>query len=123
MTPSEWIVEDYEDSRGRDVIVEFLKELNRTGRGKAAGKVIKTIRLLRDNGFDLPDDVVRKLRGDLWELRATYQRDPYRVLFYNPRGRILILLHIIHKKESAIREGDILKAATRMDDDRRKRGF
>ncbi len=123
MTQSEWIVHTYEDRRGQDVILAFLKDLNRTGRGKATSKIIKSIHLLRDNGFTLPDDIVRKLRGDLWELRATYQRDPYRILFYNPRGRILVLLHIIHKKENAIREGDILKAATRMDDDRRRRGF
>jgi len=37
-------------------------------------------------GFELPDDVVRKVRGDLWELRVTYGRDPFRILFYNPRG-------------------------------------
>ena len=123
MTQSEWRVEDYEDHRGTDVIVEFLRDLNQTGRRKAVTKLIATIDLLRDKGFSLPDDVVRKVRGDLWELRVNYQRNPYRILFYNPRGRLLVLLHAIHKKEDAIPQGDILKASERMAEDRERRGF
>jgi phage-related protein len=123
MAGTTWNVETYLDRRGRDVIVPFLIELNRTGRVKAATKVIRAIDLLRDNGFALPDEVVRKVRGDLWELRASHQRGAYRILFYNPSGRRMVLLHVIQKKQQAIPESDILKALDRMPHDRTRRGL
>ena len=118
-----WNVQTYHDRRGRDVIVSFLRELNEDGRAKSATKVIRSIDLLRDSGFLLPDEIVRTVRGDLWELRATHQRNRYRILFYNPVGRTLVLLHAIQKKQSAISESDIVKAMDRMAEDRRRRGL
>jgi phage-related protein len=67
--------------------------------------------------------VIHKVRGDLWELRATHRKNPYRVLFYNPRGDLIVLLHFFHKKTDAILESDIQRAERRMEDDRRQRGW
>jgi phage-related protein len=119
---TKWQVETFQDDRGQDVIAAFLKNL-RIGAGpKAVAKIERAIDLLVDLGFNAPDDTVRKVRGDLWELRATYQKNPYRVLFYNPTGRTMVLLHVFHKKEQAISESDILKAERRMAEDRTGRG-
>lgn len=119
---SEWMVESFEDERGRDVIADFLEDLKRGAGRKAVAKVERAVDLLADLGFQLPDDILRKVRGDLWELRATFQRNPYRVFVYNPGGRLFVLLHAMHKKDNAIPQSDIIKAEDRMLQDRNRRG-
>jgi phage-related protein len=117
----EWQVVHYRDHSGKDPIDGFLRDLRKGAGPKAPAKILRQINLLADLGFSAPDDLVRKAPGDLWELRATFQRNPYRILFYNPMGRTLVLLHVFHKKEQNIPESDILKAVRRMVDDREQR--
>jgi phage-related protein len=119
---STWRVETFEDNRGQDVISEFLKDLNRGAGKKAVAKIERTIDMLAEEGMQLPDDVLRKVRGDLWELRATFQRNPYRVLLYHAGGGTFVLLHAMHKKDQTIPESDILKAEHRMAEDQARRG-
>jgi phage-related protein len=113
-------VEPFIDNRGRDVIGDFLREVGRSNK-KARSKIERAVGLLAENGFDNPDDLVRKVRGDLWELRATFQRNPYRVLFYNPAGQTFVLLAGFLKKTDAISEADIQRAERRMAEDRERR--
>jgi phage-related protein len=117
----EWMVEHFTEANGSDPIADFLKELRKGAGPKAVARVERQIDVLGDLGFHAPDDVVRKVGGDLWELRTQFQRNPYRILFYNPSERTLVLLHAFHKKDRAIPEGDILKAERRMADDRKRR--
>ena len=97
-------------------------ELRRGAGPKAVRKVLRQIDLVAEQGLSLGTEHVHKVRGDLWELLATHQRNPYRFLFYNPERRTLVLLHAFHKKTDAISESDIVKAESRMAEDRRKRG-
>lgn len=117
-----WKVKLYSGPRGDVPVVEFLQQLNRSGNRKAATKIIHGIDALRELGFSAPDDLVRKVRDELWELRVTYQRNPYRILFYDAGDQTFVLLHIFHKKEDAIAESDILKAQRRMADHEQRKG-
>lgn len=123
MTPrTTYRVETFRTARGDDPILDFLQELNSTGRRDAVTKVISAVDMLRDQGFHLHDDVLRKVRGEVWELRVTVRRNPYRVLLYHFGDGLFVLLHATHKKDNAIPESDILKAERRMADDREMRG-
>jgi hypothetical protein len=120
---SAYEVETFQDDRGTDVILEFLREVRRGGGAKAAAKIERAVDLLAAQGLANPDDVVRKVRGDLWELRATFQKNPYRILFYHPGGQSFVLLAGFHKKDNAISERDIRRAEDRMREDRRRKGL
>ena len=114
-------VDTFKTARGDDPILLFLEELNETGRAAHATRIIRTVDALRDQGFHLPDDKLRKVRGELWELRVTAGRNPYRILLYHSREGTFVLLHIFHKKDDAIPKSDIVKAEKRIADDRRRR--
>lgn len=112
-----WKVEWYDESTGN----EALKKLRRGAGPQAVKRVLRQIDLLRDLGLSAPSEHVKKVRGDLWELRATWNRNPYRILFYNPSGTTLVLLHFFHKTTDAILQGDIDRAERRMQEDRERR--
>jgi phage-related protein len=114
-------IHTFTTARGDDPILLFLKELNDTGRAAHATRIIRTVDAFRDQGFHLPDDKLRKVRGELWELRITAGRNPYRILLYHFGEGTFVLLHIFHKKDDAIPESDIVKAEKRLTDDRKRR--
>ena len=111
----------YQDPRGGEPVSEWLQALGKSAGKKAQAKVVRAIDLLKTEGLALAREYLHKIPGDLWELRATFQRNPYRVLFYNPSARTLVLLHAFHKKTDAIAKGDLDRATSRMQDDRRRR--
>lgn len=116
-----WRVESYRAPNGEEPVYAFLRKLRRGAGPKAGRRIERQIDLLGDLGLSAGTELVHKVRGDLWELRATWNRNPYRVLFYNPSGRILVLLHAFHKTTNAIRKSDIVKAEGRMAEDRKRR--
>lgn len=118
-----WNVQWYTDSKGRSPGEEFLADLRKGAGPQAVKKVLQRIDMLESLGLAGGTDLVHKVRGDLWELLATHKNNPYRVLFYNPRERMLVLLHFFHKKTDAILESDIDRALRRMAEDRAQRGL
>ena len=117
-----WTVEPFKDDRGRNVIAEFLADLRKGAGEKAVAKVLRSIDMLAEFGFELPDDALRKVTGTaMWELRTRHAGNQYRILTYNPAGRLFVLLHGILKKDHAIPESDKAKAERRMEIDRGRR--
>lgn len=84
----EWSVELFIDDRGDSPVEEFLKELQPTERAA----MLRTIRLLRAYGVQLPMPYARQVAGPIWELRAGAGR----IFVY--RSRRCILLHAYRKK-------------------------
>lgn len=118
---STWTVEHYRHPNGEVEGVEFLKKLRRGAGPKAVAKVNAKIRMLGEVGLSGGTGLVKKVGGDLWELRAEDAGNPYRVLFYDAGDGVLVLLHFFHKKTDAIRESDRMAAERRMADDRARR--
>lgn len=115
---------DYQDSKGRDPIIDWMREVNKSN-PKAVSKIIWTIDLLRANGLELSREYlfrIQRVKG-LWELRATMQKNYMRVLFYNPEGTTLVLLHGFSKKTNETPQAELDTAARRMADDKRRRGL
>jgi phage-related protein len=116
-----WIVEFYQERSGKIPVADWLKELRKGAGPQAVAKVERAIDLLKESGLSLPTEYLHKLRAPgIWELIATYQRNPYRVLFYNRRGTTLVLLVGFHKKTEAVPDAEIERAARRADDDRKR---
>ncbi|MHB0858090.1 MAG: type II toxin-antitoxin system RelE/ParE family toxin [Anaerolineae bacterium] len=85
-----WIVEYYEDARGRAPALEFLDSLSPGD--KAA--LVRVIDLLEEFGVSLRAPYAKPIESDLWELRGGAGR-----LFYVAvRDRRFIILHGYRKK-------------------------
>lgn len=64
---------DYETAAGRRPVKEFIGSL----RDEEAAEVVAAMREVREEGLV----TARKLRGDIWEVRADGNRAIHRVLF------------------------------------------
>jgi phage-related protein len=115
-----WTVEFCRDERDREPVTGWIAELRRGAGRQAVKKVIQAIDLLKENGLSLTTEHLHKIRGEVWELIATYQRNPYRILFYDRGGGTLVLLVGFHKKARAIPEAEIQRAERRADEDRKR---
>ena len=69
---------DYRTAAGRRPVKEFIGSL----RDEEAAEVVAAMREVREEGLT----AARKLRGDIWEVRADGNRVIHRVLFA-PEGR------------------------------------
>lgn len=116
-----WTVEFYQHPNGEIEGVEFLKKLRKGAGPDAVSKVRAKVRMLEVVGLAGGTGLVKKLPGDLWELRIEFKNNPYRVLFYEAGNGVLVLLHFFHKKTDAILESDKSTAERRMADDRTRR--
>ena len=94
-----WKVEYYRDQRGRAPVKEFIDAL---GNAKAQVKILRDVQLLREFGPAQGRPRVAKIRDDIWELRSTFSRNQYRILFSPGPGRRLIMLHGFQKKGDRI---------------------
>jgi hypothetical protein len=74
----EWSIEFFIDDRGSSPVEEFLKELQ----PKERAAMLRTIRLLRSYGVQLPMPYARQVVGPIWELRAGAGR----VFYFVPRS-------------------------------------
>jgi hypothetical protein len=112
--------ENYTDRRGRKPVEDFMTNLNRTGQAKGTEKIIREARLLRDSGLALGFPHISHLRGDLWELRAGFAKNEYRVLFYEAGDGLFVFLHGCIERDG-LDEADMATAERRMADDRVRR--
>jgi phage-related protein len=118
-----WRVERYTDPEGRIPVDRFLRDVRKAGPAHLA-KVERQVRLLEELGLGLGREHIARLRTRqvaCWELRATFQRNAYRITFYNPEGRTLVLLHGFLKKTDAVPKAEIERAERYATDDRRRR--
>jgi phage-related protein len=85
MAPRRW--RDYQTSSGRRPVGEFLESLS----DEDAAEVVAAMAEVRQLGLQ----VARKLRGEIWEVRADGNRVIHRVLFAQEGRRSFILLALV----------------------------
>ena len=84
----------YDSDSGNKPVEEFLDSLDSAPRAK----FVRTLELLQAEQM-VPAKFWKKLHGtDLWEVRAEYAGNIYRILATTAKGNRVILLHGFQKK-------------------------
>ena len=106
---------DYRTAAGRRPVKEFIGSL----RDEEAAEVVAAMREVREEGLT----AARKLRGDIWEVRADGNRVIHRVLFApeGRRGLVLLALAGFTKKTPKTPPDVIALAERRLADWRSRR--
>lgn len=104
---------DYRSPSGARPVQKFQKGLD----SNAKAAVLAAMKLIKDRGVVAG----RHLRGDLYEARASYQRDDYRIVFSCEGPRVLLALHGF-KKTTRTTPGQVLRLAQQRLSDWRRRG-
>ena len=83
---------------------------------KAQDKIYEVLEYLREYGFHLPTNYLRRMSGTkaLWELRAKYTSRQYRVFLAKTGDKTIMLLHAIIKKTAKTPRQDIDTADARL---------
>ncbi len=106
-----WQVDFYVDERGQAFVEEFLAGLPLNRRAK----VLALIKMLEQEGPNLPFPYSSQVKGRLRELRTQQGKDKLRILYFGDAKRVFILLHGIVKRSAKLPEEDIRIAEERME--------
>src|SRR5712692_4532251 len=105
-----WEVEFFTDAEGNTPVEDFLTGLPIHHRAKA----LSIIKLLEQEGPNLPFPYSSQVRGKLRELRTQQGKDKLRILYFADAKRAFILMHGIVKRTDKLPESDIRLAEERM---------
>src|SRR6267143_4623280 len=105
-----WQVDFFLDERGRAPVEEYLTGLPVEHRAK----LVALIKMLEQEGPNLPFPCSSQVRGKLRELRTQQGRDKLRILYFGDAKRVFILLQGIVKRTAKLTEEDIRIAEARM---------
>jgi len=97
----------YRSEAGNEPVREWLKGLPKEER-RTIGEDIKTVQF----SWPLRMPLVRKLEGELWEIRSTLRERVARVIF-TQYGNAIVLLHGFIKKSQKTRIKDLELAKKR----------
>lgn len=106
-----WMIEFYEDEQGNAPVETFLESLPKQQRAK----VLAIIRLLEEQGTELPFPYSSQVRGRLRELRTRFGKTRLRILYFADQRRTFVLLHGIVKSTEKLPESDIRAAERRLE--------
>lgn len=84
---------------------KFINSMSDVDRGRVSGY----LELFRKNGFALPGKYLKKIAGNLWELRPGNVR-----LLIGKAGNQMILVHIFIKKSQKTPQKEIKTAINRL---------
>ncbi len=104
-----WTVGFYEDVDGNAPVEIFLDGLPKQQRAKA----VALIKLLEEQGTNLPFPYSSQVRGRLRELRTRFGKARLHILYFADSRRIFILLHGLLKATDKLPEPDTQKAEER----------
>jgi len=113
-----WQVDFFVDERGSAPVEEFLAGLPLSHRAK----LIALVKMLEQEGPNLPFPYSSQVRRKLRELRTQQGKDRLRILYFGDANRVFILLHGIVKRSAELPEEDIRIAEQRMDSHNRRIG-
>lgn len=105
-----WLVDFYEEEDGSAPVEEFLEDLPRPQKAKA----LALIKLLEEQGTNLPFPYSSQVRGRLRELRTRFGKTRLRILYFGDSRRVFMLLHGIVKTTERLPDADIRVAEQRM---------
>jgi hypothetical protein len=111
-----WQVDFFVDERGHAPMEEYLASLPVQHRAK----VLALIKILEQEGPNLPFPYSSQVRGKLRELRTQQGKDKLRILYFGDARRVFVLLHDIVKRSAKLPEEDIRIAEARMELHRRR---
>ena len=100
----EFVIIFYKKDDGTEPAKEFLDGLD----NKMRAKMIRTVELLRDYGYELREPYSKHLNNGIFELRAKVSTDITRVLYFFVSGRKAILGFV--KKTQKTPQSEIEKA-------------
>lgn len=106
-----WRVDFFVDVRGRAPVEEFLASLPLQHKAKA----LALIKMLEQEGPNLPFPYSSQVRGKLRELRTQQGKDKLRILYFGDATRVLVLLHGFVKRSAKLPEEEIRTAEARME--------
>lgn len=111
MEETAYTTEFYATPSGNEPVRDFLDMLS----VKARQKCFSYIDLLALMGLALRASHIKKLEGDIWELRPEFGGTEYRI-FFGRHGTRFILLHAVTKKRQKTARTDIVMAQRRFND-------
>ena len=116
-----WSIEFYESGKRKYPVEEFINSLE----VKSQARIARTFDLLEEFGIDLGMPYTKYLEKRLWDLRIRVGRNRYRIIYFLPGGKTIILLHGFSKKTDAVPRADIEISKNRHDDylSRRRKGI
>lgn len=107
-----WQVDFFTDEReGGAPVEEYLKSLPVQHRAK----MLALIKMLEQEGPNLPFPYSSEIRGKLRELRSQQGKDKLRILYFGDVRRVFVLLHGIVKRSAQLPEEDVRIAEARME--------
>ena len=108
-------IEFYEDINGKSDTLEYLESLQKSkskdDRVKA-NKIRMYMRLLKEYGLSLNEPYIKKLDGEIWELRPLKDR----ILFAKTNKNKIVLLNCFRKQSTKTPEKEIEKAKIYLED-------
>ncbi|MBO4872821.1 MAG: type II toxin-antitoxin system RelE/ParE family toxin [Lachnospiraceae bacterium] len=99
-------VEFYEKANGEQPVKEFLNSLDK----KMRAKMVSTITILQENGYELREPYSKHLKEGIFELRAKVGTDITRVLYFFFVGNRIVLTNGFIKKTQKTPVSEIEKA-------------
>src|SRR6266446_1343949 len=105
-----WQVDFFVDEHGHAPVEDYLTSLPVQHRAK----LLALIKLLEQEGANLPFPYSSQVRGKLRELRTQQGKDKLRILYFGDARRVFVLLHGIVKRSAKLPEEDIRIAEARM---------
>ena len=103
----------YKDAKGREPVKDFLDELEKRKDKDSKinfNKSRSLIRKLALEGLNLGMPYIRRIRGDLWELRPMRNR----IFFFGFNNDCFVLLHQYYKRTKKTPISEIEKAEKEM---------
>jgi hypothetical protein len=106
-----WRVDFFVDEHGHAPVEDYLTSLPAQHRAK----LLALIKVLEQEGANLPFPYSSQVRGKLRELRTQQGKDKLRILYFGDARRVFVLLHGIVKRSDKLPEEDIRIAEARME--------
>jgi hypothetical protein len=106
-----WRVDFFVDERGDAPVEGYLTGLPLQHKAK----LLALIKMLEQEGPNLPFPYSSQVRGKLRELRTQQGKDKLRILYFGDAKRVFILLHGVVKRSAQLPEEDIRIAVARME--------
>jgi len=105
-----WQVDFFLDERGGAPVEEYLTGLPVEHRAK----LVALIKMLEQEGPNLPFPYSSQVRGKLRELRTQQGKDKLRILYFGDARRVFVLLHGVVKRSAKLpQEGICIAGALR----------
>jgi hypothetical protein len=106
-----WQVDFFVDEHGHAPVEDYLASLPVQHRAK----LLALIKVLEQEGANLPFPYSSQVRGKLRELRTQQGKDKLRILYFGDARRVFVLLHGIVKRSDKLPEEDMRIAEARME--------